>query len=251
MHLITVTSDFGYQDYYLALFKGKLHHAISSLQIIDVSHNTLPFHKQSATFQLKNVWKTFPKQTIHILRANETESKEYLITSRENHLFIVPNNGVISLLFEDMPSDTYKVDYTQYGSRNDCLSQIAKQLVAQESLSALGEHCASPFQLLAHAPTISQSILRGVFQHIDHYGNLISNLTRDLFEKQCLQRDYAVHVRGIRNARKILTHFSEVDPGDIIIRFNSEDLLMIAIHQGNAHELLGLSMNDVIDIRFL
>ena len=70
MPIVTITSDFGTTDYYLAIVKGALLHLDPSLNIVDITHNIKNYDIVQGAFVLKNAYQSFPAGTIHILSVN-------------------------------------------------------------------------------------------------------------------------------------------------------------------------------------
>ena len=74
--LITLTSDMGLKDYYVAAMKGAIYSQLPDTKIVDISHNIPPFDILHASFVLKNTFKQFPKNTIHIIGVDAEKSEE-------------------------------------------------------------------------------------------------------------------------------------------------------------------------------
>ena len=118
MPIVTFTSDFGLNDYYVALIKGSMLSENPSLNIIDISHNINNYDIVQAAFILKNAFESFPKGTIHILSVNSFYNKKqkFLAIRYNEHYFIGPDNGVFSLLFDETPKDIYKLNFVNKGT---------------------------------------------------------------------------------------------------------------------------------------
>ena len=119
MPVVTFTSDFGLQDYYTAIIKGAILCKDKTINIVDITHNIKNYDIVQGAYVLKNAYEHFPKGSIHILSVNNFYKKEprFLAVRHNGHYFIGPDNGIFSLLFDDQPTDIYKLDY----SKNDQL----------------------------------------------------------------------------------------------------------------------------------
>jgi S-adenosylmethionine hydrolase len=84
---------------------------------------------------------------------------------------------------------------------------------------------------------------------VDHYGNLITNISREAVEVVGRGRAATVHF-GREVVRELRPHFAAAPPGEIVCTFNPQGCLSIAINQGHASELLGLYFDSQVDIRF-
>ena len=113
MPLVTLTSDFGLDDYYVAVIKGAMLCQNQNLNIVDITHNVKNYDIVQGAFVLKNAYSSFPKGSIHILSVNNfyTEHYCFLAVRYDEHYFIGPDNGVFSLLFDEKPEDVYELEF--------------------------------------------------------------------------------------------------------------------------------------------
>src|SRR5579872_1422361 len=108
MALVTITSDLGIRDFYLAALKGAIIHSSGCAEIIDITHSIKPYDIKEAAFTLRNAFRHFPGGTIHIVHVNSTEKPgKLLLAVVEHHYFITFDNGFLSLAFERIPHETY------------------------------------------------------------------------------------------------------------------------------------------------
>ena len=118
MPIVTFTSDFGLNDYYVALIKGAMLCENPNLNIVDITHNINNYDIVQAAFILKNSYESFPKGTIHILSVNSfhDRKRKFLAIRHNEHYFVGPDNGIFSLLFDEIPKDIYKLDFVNKGT---------------------------------------------------------------------------------------------------------------------------------------
>ena len=108
MQFVTLTTDFGTQDFYVGALKGALLSRCHSLQLVDVSHDISPFDIVQGAFVLRNVWPTFPAGSIHLLGVHCVYDAGYRFVAARHHghYFLAPDNGLLSLLFDSIePTD--------------------------------------------------------------------------------------------------------------------------------------------------
>ena len=112
MSIITLTTDLGYQDYYLAKLKSSILKHMPQTQFLDVNHEIENHDIQFAAYSLASIWHDLPKGSIHIVSVYNyySPNNEYIAFTRDGHFFIGPNNGVFTLLFDDLsPIETHKI----------------------------------------------------------------------------------------------------------------------------------------------
>lgn len=253
MTFLTLTTDFGQSSFSLASFKGLLYSQCNTLQIVDISHDTIPFDMEQASFQLKNCWQDFPKNTLHILRVGESQARRnrFIAFERDNHFFLMPDAGLISLVFEAPPREVVLVQNEQKNIRTSLfLSKIAQHILKTNSLNGLGDSTSNYKEVRLRNPTISTSYIRGEVSFIDRYGNATTNISKQLFDRQSNQREFQIELPAAI-FRKLSQNYQDVSSGDIICKFNSEGLLQLSIKDGSAKELLGLYYGSRIQIDFL
>ncbi len=105
MSIITLTTDWGIKDYYLASLKGAILKQIPDVNIIDISHDITPFDLNEASYILRNSWKDFPEDTIHLIGISSEASPDqpHLLIKEKGQYFIGADNGIFCLLFDETP----------------------------------------------------------------------------------------------------------------------------------------------------
>jgi S-adenosylmethionine hydrolase len=262
MPIITLTSDLGTKDYYLAAVKAAALKAIPHVDLIDISNHIPPFNIAKAAFVLRNVWHEFPEGTIHLIGVDSHWSKStpYVIVEKAGHTFIGTDNGTFSLLFDGEPADAV---YSANLSGDEALAfplkdifiPIAGQLIAGLKPHQIGELMDSYKHRPSLNPVVEHDNIRGTVIYIDAYGNVITNITRALFEREVNGRSFNVVVRrGDDDLDKISRAYWEVPEGEKVALFTSSGYLEIAINRGvdgsggGASDLLGIRENDIVRI---
>ena len=100
MQIITLTTDLGTKDSYVASIKGAIYSEISNVKIIDISNTIDPFNIHQAAYVLRSCYEDFPDGTIHIISVDDelTINNEHLVVKSNNHYFIGSDNGLFSIL---------------------------------------------------------------------------------------------------------------------------------------------------------
>jgi len=255
MPIVTLLTDSGETDFYVAAIKAKILSVNPSVRIEDISHKIAPCDIGHGSFVLKAVFRDFPKGTVHLVGVDATGGKGdgFIALQLEDHFFVGVDNGLLGLL-----SDKPHQNLVQLNSVNpvestfpekDILAPAAARLASGVSITDLGKPLSS-FKKMTnrHVKATKKSILGHVVR-VDNFGNLITNIQRDAFEELSKGKAYTVHVGG-EKFRKVHSNFHQADQGDCFIFFNSLGLLEIGIYKGNANELLGLTYDSPVNIIF-
>lgn len=276
MKIITLTTDFGIKDYSVGAVKGALYSSIPDARIVDISHLISPFNILQTAYVIKNAYPHFPKGSIHIIGvdAEKTPEKRHLIMLHEDHYFIGADNGIFHLIANDSPqSKVY--DITDSKEEQTCFPvlytfpKIVKLLYENFPIEKIGKRMNDHFRMSNVRSEVSsdKKIISGHIIYIDHYGNAVSNISRELFENVCQKRPFEIFFNSYKS-NKIHTSYSSIinfgipksnrdnPEGKEVILFNSEGLLELAIYKsdminvGGASSLLGLKYLDKVSVHF-
>lgn len=250
---ITLTADFGRRDHYEAAVRATVKARNAQIEFTNISLEIEQYNIVHGAFVLRSVYDIFPKGSVHIFAVNAHGASDvrYLACKLHEHYFIGPDNGFLSLISEEDPSSVVRIDDgAAYAfPARDLFADVALRLMQSESLHELGEETESPRRMLARQLKVTKDQIMGNVVHIDHYGNLITNIDKGNFDKVRDKRDF--EIRFFREkVRKLSESYAQVDPGDCLVLFNAQGLLEIAINQGNAAELLGLHYDSPVYVRF-
>ena len=256
MPIITLTSDWGQRDYFLAAVKGKILNLLPSASIIDISHSISPFNLKQASFIIRNSYPHYPEGTVHILSilTEKTEKTPHLAVKYDGQYFIGADNGIFSLIFEHSPERIVRISPPDESGIKDIPARdrfvkSAVHLASGLPIEQLGDPIAEWKEQLHFLPVVSGDVIRGVVIYINQYENVVTNITRDLVEKTGKGRKFIIEFRG-EALKGISQSYQEVPIGEIVALFGSTGHLEIAINQGNAASLLGLDINDPVRVEF-
>ncbi|MCU0346630.1 MAG: SAM-dependent chlorinase/fluorinase [Saprospiraceae bacterium] len=253
MQTVTLTTDFGHDDYYVALLKGTLLRHNPGLQIVDISHNVNHFDIVQGAFVLKNTYPSFPDGTIHIVTVNNSaEGRSLICLEFANQFFIGPDNGIFSLIFPDMP-EAWRLDpvgESPFSAQTTIATAVA-HLASAKPLYEVGLPAGEVVQRIALQPVTTHSQIRGSVIYVDHYENVTINITQALFEKVRNGRKFALFFKRNDPITTLSRHYTDVTVGEPLCLFNAAGLLEIAVCMGKASSLLGLKLDDMVQIDFL
>lgn len=254
MAIITLLTDFGYSDHYVASLKAKILTNNPSLTVIDISHNVATGDLAHTAHLLKSVYASFPQGTIHLVAVGTTGHTEekHIALKLNDHYFVGTDNGLFGLISDQ---EGMAVDITpQQLSNNtfiatEVLAPVAAKIASGASFHDLGTAMADYKKMLKRHLKATKKLISGHVIRVDHYGNLITNIEKEAFDILSKDKSYTIRF-GRYHARRINDFYAQVEPGDYFVLFNSSEVLEIGIYQGNASQLLGLEFDSPVIINF-
>lgn len=255
MPLVTLTTDYGLRDPYAASLKGELWRQSPDLQIVDISHNVNSFDIVQAAFIFKNAWPSFPAGTIHVLTVNDLASARtnFLLLRQFDQFFICPNNGMINLIFDEPKGSIFHLSFDKNGkqSLDKQLALVVNKLSRKIPVDQIGEPAQEIVRRLTLQPVITNQQIRGTIVYIDNYDNAISNISQKLFEQVGQERPFEISFKRHPALTQLYQDYDEVGIGEPLCLFNRAGYLKIAVNMGKAASLLGLQLEEMIQIDFL
>ena len=255
MPIVTLLTDSGEVDHYVAAIKAKILSVNPALRIEDISHKIAPCDIGHGAFVLRSVFRDYPKGTIHLVGVDAAGNKGdgFIALQLEDYFFVGVDNGLLGLLSNKPHQNLIELNTinpieTTFPEK-DILAPAAAKLASGISLTDIGKPL-SNFKKKTdrHVKATKKNILGHVIR-VDHFGNLITNIQQTDFEILSKGKTYTVQFGG-EKMRRIHTNYHQADQGDCFVFFNSLGLLEIGIYKGNANELLGLSLDSPVNIIF-
>lgn len=255
MPIVTLTTDFGWRDYYPPMIKGAMLCEHPQLNIVDITHSVKNYDIVQAAFLFKNAWRSFPAGTIHLISVNDyyAPRKRFLATTREEHFFIAPDNGIFSLIFDDeMPPHFYELDYDEASPfpLRDTYARAVGYLAHGRPLIEIGLPAQNIERRITLQPVIGHSQIRGSVIYVDNYDNAITNVTRELFDQVGGGRSFKLYFKRHTPIKRLSTNYHDLPVGELLCLFNSAGNLEIAVNMGRACTLFGLKEEETIQIDF-
>jgi len=256
MSIVTLTTDWGLKDHYLAAVKGSFMSKIPDINIVDITHELNAFDIISASFVIKNAYKHFPEKTIHIIGVNTDATSEnpHLLVYHKGHYFIGTDNGIFSLIFESLPDKIIQLDYIQNKelltfSTREFFVNTAIKILNNTPIEKMGELKNGFIEKTLMKPIIINNMIKGNIIYIDRFENVITNIHIEMFKEYVQNKAFSISFRSSSYEITEISHsYNNVEPGDKLAIFGSTGYLEIAISQGKASSLLGLGVNDSINI---
>jgi len=275
MSIITLITDFGNKDHFVAKIKGEIYSNYDNAKIVDISNNVSPFNIMEAAYILENTYKSFPDKTVHIIDVDseKTLEKKHIVMYLDNHFFISSDNGILSILCQNInPEKIYEIiihdELDNIDSSTKIFSKVACHLAKGGKPELIGKEINEIKPVKNLKPFInedSSQIISSVI-YIDNFGNVITNLKKNVFDEIRKGRSFEISVRNYK-FKKIYNKYTDIanyeipinqrnDEGKGLVVFNSSDLLQISIYRSNpqnvgtASSLMGLKIYDSVTISF-
>jgi len=253
MAIVTLTTDLGYRDPYLGIVKARLLSSIPQLQLVDLSCEVKENNIAAAAFILKNSIRYFPEETIHLVavkgvvdrsqadRSGTADNSRFLIARYKNQFVVTPDTGLFTLLEPDFAEEVYQIYYDDKIKRHfflkDIFVEVASQLVSKNSMSDIGSQTNEFYKAFQFEPYVQGNMLRGKGVYVDDFGNIITNITRKLFQEVVGNKAFTITLPGAHLTR-IYESYDEVKYGSPLVFFNSMDFLEVAANGKSAFNLL-------------
>ncbi|HEU4389617.1 MAG TPA: SAM-dependent chlorinase/fluorinase [Blastocatellia bacterium] len=247
--MITLTSDFGEADYFVAALKGTIYSINPAAQIVDITHYAPPHDIYAAAFTLMCCYRDFPKFTLHLVIVDPGvgSQRRPILVMTDEYNFIGPDNGVFSYIYNlervnrvvHLKTEHYfktPVSTTFHG--RDIFAPCAAYLSKGVEWKTLGEEITDPNRFNVPAPAaLSPKQVRGAVIHIDRFGNIITNITTKELTQEMVRAGARVRL-GKHEANRVLTHFSEAAQNELFAYFGSAGLLELAVPRQQAARIV-------------
>ncbi|MBA9076280.1 SAM hydrolase/SAM-dependent halogenase family protein [Rufibacter quisquiliarum] len=253
MGFLTFLSDFGTIDHYVAAVKAKILTLNPTQVIVDISHHIDPFNIAHGLHVINSVYRDFPEGTVHLLAVDTHGSKNgrYQVARYNGHYFVCADNGLLSLLTDGDPEQLVDLPEQPESSSpaRDIMAPAAVALANGASMAEVGELADGMLQRINRQLRLNDHNIIGHVVHVDHYGNLITDITRDSVDAIGHGRKSSIHFNR-EVIDRISTRYNQPNEGDCVALFNRQGFLTIGINKGHASELLGMYFDSPVEVRF-
>ena len=248
--IITLTTDFGLDDWYVAAMKAVLLSGCRDAQLIDVTHRISPGDILCGSIALERAVDGFPPGTVHlaVVDPGVGSSRRMLVVTLNEQLIVCPDNGLITWAWKmhaggkawELTWRPERASATFHG--RDIMGPAAAMLAAGQTIEPIARRIDDP--VLLEASPAEPGCTSGQVMHIDRFGNAMSNIPADTL------RDHAR--ADVRVGRVCLgpvrRTYTDVAPGEALALIGSSGLLEVAVRDGSAAERLGLRIGQEVHL---
>ena len=245
MSIITLLTDYGTADSYVAELKAVFLSEVPGVVLVDVTHDLPPGNVRAAQYVLSRAWHRFPSGTVHLVVVDPASGtgRRALAGEVAGHLFVAPDNGLLSGLpahtrFVSLPIPS-AASPTFHG--RDIFAPIAARLVTGASLESLGAPITDPVRAPLPVPRVEPDRVVGEVIYVDRFGNLISNVAGPGAPAGRVTVAEA-DVGPLRRS------FADVATGELVAYVGSAGTVEIAQRDGSAASRLGAGLGVVVRV---
>ncbi len=255
MAIVTLLTDSGESDHYVAAIKARILGINPGVKIVDISHSIGSSDIAHGAFVLKSVFRDFPKGTVHLVGVDAAGNRgdAFIGVQLEDHYFLGVDNGLLGLISDKPHQAVVELNMinpiTTTFPEKEILAPAAARLASGVALLDIGVLMNSFKKSIARFVKATKKQISGHVIRVDNFGNLITNIPKDAFDTLSAGKTYTIQFGG-EKFRRIHTNYHQTEQGDCFLVFNSLSYLEIGIYKGNASELLGLTYDSPVNIIF-
>ena len=253
MPVIALLTDFGTQDHYVAAMKGVILSVNRKAVIVDITHEIEPQNVTSAAFVLRCCYREFPPSTVFccVVDPGVGSDRRAVIVNTSGQSFVGPDNGLFSFLYEENANVT-SIENDQFFRKpvsatfhgRDIFAPVAAHLSLGVPPHEFGPQITDPVTLTDARPEqMDETTIEGSVIHIDHFGNIVTNITADMAGKA-----FQLEVAGLP-VNDMRERYAGTPAGQPFAIVGSSGLIEISINGGSAAEIMRVSVGSPVIIR--
>ncbi len=248
--IITLTTDFGLSDHFVAAMKGVIARIHPDARVIDVTHDIPAFAITEAAFVVAETYRWFPRGTVHVVVIDPGvgSARRPILAQAAGQVFLAPDNGVLSMVLAREQHKVRSVTAeklflkplsTTFHGR-DIFAPVAAHLSKGLAPARVGKLIQDYLRLDFHKVVrTGKRIWTGAVLKIDRFGNLITNFGIDEFPA-IVERPFEFAI-GTKRLTRLATTFAAAPPGEPVLVVGSSGYIEVTVNQGNAARLLGVA----------
>jgi len=257
--IITLTTDFGLKDPYVAEMKAAILGICPNAAIIDITHEIEKFSIRMGAYVLASAVPYFPKGTIHVAVVDPgvgTQRRPILIQTQQG-FFIGPDNGLLILAAEHQGiSRIHEITNSRF-----MLPRVSSTFHGRDVFAPAAAHLANGVQPTEFGPeirdavkpaftkvTLRKDVLVGEVLHVDNFGNIMTNISEKEIARIRMKDVVNVELTNHKLKLKLCKAYGEATPQEPLALIGSHNYLEIAINQGNAAAEFKTKLGDKIKL---
>ena len=254
--ILTLTTDFGISDGYVAAMKGVVLTCMPEAQIVDITHQVPPQDIAAGAFAMYCACPFFPEGSVHVgvIDPGVGSDRRGIVVETEQFLYVGPDNGLFSPVYErekvrrivaiENAALMRPVISSTFHGR-DVFASIGAYLLKGVSCDEVGREIEDPVICDLWGIKEKTDVLVGQVVCVDHFGNAISMIARSQIDAKYPDGDFEIIIGKTRFDR-IYQTYSQVEEGEALALYGSLNTLEIAVCGGSAGRTLSIKRGDEI-----
>jgi len=246
--LITLTTDFGTADHFVAAMKGMILTLAPRARIVDITHEITPFDVNEAEFVIAQAWNWFPKGSVHVVVVDPGVGSERrpILVEAGGQFFVGPDNGVFSMIYAVAKHKVRVISNPRIMCR-----EISRTFHGRDIFAPAAAHLALKTPPARFGKLVTDFVRSplagpGVVLKVDRFGNLITNFHVDHYSG-IKTRPFELRIAG-EKIRRLALNYSETEIGEIFVIVGSSGYLEIAANQEKAAKKLGCGHGTPVEL---
>jgi len=259
--VITLLTDFGTADHYAGAMKGVMLGICPNAQLVDISHEIVPYAVAEAAFTLAQAWRCFPEGTVHLVVVDPGvgSARRPLVAEAAGHRFVAPDNGVLTMLYDAVPAHEVReitasryfrqpVSRTFHG--RDIFAPVAAHLASGLAAAEVGKQIEDYLRFDFAKPVCTKpKTWVGTILKVDRFGNLVTNFDSEGWVRLAAE-PFEMRV-GRHLVTRMASHYAEANTGELFVIEGSAGFLEVSLNRGRAAETAGARSGDMLELRLL
>jgi len=257
--LLTLTTDFGDCDTYVAQVKGVLLSLVPDARLVDVTHQIAPGDIRACALALASVLPHYPAGTVHLVVVDPGvgTNRRALAVQTPTATAVGPDNGVLTPIIEQPDAVIHEICGGCFWRDNpaptfhgrDLFAPACAHILAGEPMEGLGSPITDPILLPPSSLNEHREGVDGVIVAADRFGNLITNIHDAVLVHHAGERMLRVRVAG-HEINGLVRTYGEAEGREPIAVLGSGGYLEIAVAGGSAQEFLGAEIGTAVEVRW-
>lgn len=256
MPTVTLLSDFGTADGFVAAMKGVILGIVPGARLVDAAHDVEPGDVEAAAWVLSQYWNLYPQGVVHlaVVDPGVGGDRRPIALAADGRFVVAPDNGLVSrVLAEAKAWSCVELGEARYLREQrsatfhgrDVFAPAAAHLAAGVPLQRMGPAVSGPTQLDFELPQRGETALRGRIVHVDRFGNLITDIPVAWVGPVWRFRVGGEEVGAMRRS------YSDVGPGELVVVPGSMGTVEVAARDASAAERIGVARGDPVSAELL
>ena len=262
MPIITLLTDYGIKDTYVAEMKGTILSILPNATLIDLSHDVGNYSIEEGAFHMARSVPYFPEGTVHVgvVDPGVGSSRKGIFIKSKGAWLVGPDNGLLApaaerlgveKVYEIMNRKLLPVKVSDVFDGRDTFGPTGALLAKGINPDKIGPEISEYIRVPMYEPKITQDGVEATVIHVDGFGNIVTNITYEVLEHIGVTNDLFFEVEISRKNYKLpyVRRFSSVPEGDLLILVAGGGYMEFAVNQGNAYERLGIGKGEKVQIK--